>query len=420
MECCLYASSQPINQGLDETSHTEECEGEFQDSENYKSHKCQLYSEGSVQPIDTFINPTADLVAEVASWELYGNVSTDDNNLEIYFMSAETTAEQYHEYETTTNGKMYKLKYEVTKATAGLESKLLIIAREDGYVVEESIELPTNEVGVQEVMFTSDNDTVEDSTPPPDMGNGNGNGGNGGDPDDGRNFDYKRTLIIGHIGGYDTADSVKIDNVELYETTEETVHSTTPNDGLYTFGAQLLVGDFSGDDLINYTIEDLNPGDCADFQSGNPNNSRYWKNIIPRDYDITKREPLGTEQDWLDEDGDGQPDYYYPVLPKYGNAGTFESANNQFYPGGDYDYPNNNKPFPIEGMVTEEKPQEKSLLINIYNEQDETNVFTDGSGNDNNAFVINDYKPKYNEETSEPQSIKNVDRVRTSKDKGAF
>ena len=53
-------------------------------------------------------------------------------------------------------------------------------------------------------------------------------------------------------------------------------------------------------------------------------------------------------------------------------------------------------------------------------EQDETNVFTDGSGNDNNAFVINDYKPKYNEETSEPQSIKNVDRVRTSKDKGAF
>ena len=420
LECCLYASSQPINQGLDETSHTEECEGEFQDSENYKSHKCQLYSEGSVQPIDTFINPTADLVAEVESWELYGNVSTDDNNLEIYFMSAETTAEQYHEYETTTNGKMYKLKYEVTKATTGLESKLLIIAREDGYVVEESIELPTNEVGVQEVMFTSDNDTVEDSTPPPDMGNGNGNGGNGGDPDDGRNFDYKRTLIIGHIGGYDTADSVKIDNVELYETTEETVHSTTPNDGLYTFGAQLLVGDFSGDDLINYTIEDLNPGDCADFQSGNPNNSRYWKNIIPRDYDITKREPLGTEQDWLDEDGDGQPDYYYPVLPKYGNAGTFESANNQFYPGGDYDYPNNNKPFPIEGMVTEEKPQEKSLLINIYNEQDETNVFTDGSGNDNNAFVINDYKPKYNEETSEPQSIKNVDRVRTSKDKGAF
>ena len=47
-------------------------------------------------------------------------------------------------------------------------------------------------------------------------------------------------------------------------------------------------------------------------------------------------------------------------------------------------------------------------------------LFKDGSGNDNNAFVINDYKPKYNEETSEPQSIKNVDRIRTSKDKGAF
>ena len=48
-----------------------------------------------------------------------------------------------------------------------------------------------------------------------------------------------------------------------------------------------------------------------------------------------------------------------------------------------------------------------------------TNI-KDGSGNNNNAFVINDYKPKYNEETSEPQSIKNVDRIRTSKDEGAF
>ena len=126
-----------------------------------------------------------------------------------------------------------------------------------------------------------------------------------------------------------------------------------------------------------------------------------------------------SEQEWIGTNEYGNT-YYYPVLPRFGFNGTFESANNQFYPGGDYDYPNDNIPFPIEAVVTEENPQEQSMLINIYNEQDETNVFKDGSGNDNNAFVINDYKPKYIEETSEPQSIKNVDRVKTSKDKGAF
>ena len=157
-----------------------------------------------------------------------------------------------------------------------------------------------------------------------------------------------------------------------------------------------------------------------DFEAGNPSNPRYWENIIPQDYDIKNRDPLGTEQDWLDDDGDGQPDYYYPVLPKYGRNGTFESANNQFYPGGDYDYPNNKIPFPIDAVATEEVIQDGSMLINIYNDKLENNVYSDGSGNDNNAFVINDYKPRYNEETSEPQSIKNVDRIRTSKRGGAF
>ena len=76
---------------------------------------------------------------------------------------------------------------------------------------------------------------------------------------------------------------------------------------------------------------------------------------MDQNYDITNREPLGTEQNWLNN-------YYYPVLPKYGNAGTFESANNQFYPGGNYDYPNDNIPFPIEAVVTEEIPQEQSML----------------------------------------------------------
>ena len=158
------------------------------------------------------------------------------------------------------------------------------------------------------------------------------------------------------------------------------------------------------------------------------NSVTVWKNLslirgdeiidyggVPTITDID----YNSEQEWLGTNEYGNT-YYYPVLPRFGLNGKFESANNQFYPGGDYDYPNDNIPFPIEASVTEENPQEQSMLINIYNDVIETNVFSDGSGNDNNAFVMNDYKPKYNEQTSEPQSIKNVDRIRTSKDKGAF
>jgi len=599
-------------------------------------------------------------------WNLFGDVVYSNSRVKILFGDSLAEVTQQHEYDSTTNGKIYKLKYKVIESTTEEESKLFIVANPAGYVVGESIELPTNTNGPQEVVFTSDSNFSV----------------GGGEFQDAT---HPRTLIIGHSGGYNDNDFVVIDDVELYEVGETEVHTTTPNDGLYTFGAQLLVGDFSSEtnlDLnIPYTTEDLNPGDCANFESGNPSNPRYWKNIIPKFYQFYYRDGLsdydpdgkgnlfptpslpdgsdvwvtefadvevnyessedkltvrvidgdnqnnqgdgeklpirnkfvgildhitqdsgcdgwyscltfmasqtdnlaawyqlkftyyGTETDvggqssnslggigigfgrmiylraddwdketegpmdgtritsesghpgelWIyggDYDGDtgdgdndypnqphpdfwenancvvgeectvwimwegGSPDYgnfpteagislyngqnydettwggfslirgdeavgltfdsglsfqsnysseqewigtneygntyYYPVLPRFGFNGTFESANNQFYPGGNYDYPNDNIPFPIEGLVTEENPQEQSILFNIYNEQDETNIFKDGSGNDNNAFVISDYKPKYEEETSEPQSIKNVDRLKTSKDKGAF
>jgi len=652
-----------------------------------------LGDSSEIRPIETFFN-TSD---EIEDWLFFGEpigssetifVSTL-NQLYIFFAGTPVSAEQIHIYDNTTYNKTYKLKYQVVYVNEIVNEqdlKLFIIGRDDGYVVDQNIELPIDTAGVKEVVFTSDNDRQI----------GGGDGGDSGRDDTENNEGdegggnvqqvYQRTLNIGHQGSGEFDNGfpyVIIDNIELHEVSETEINTTTPNDGLYTFGAQLLVGDYSGDDLIPYTTEDLNPGDCADFQSGNPSNPRYWKNIIPNTYPATYRDgissddifstnggqfwpnPLGQDQSHPDIDfgdtvwrynednmifeytpatetyvctvlenadnddkgerlhaysfgmydhivgdncGDGEinqdglnlgcydlidedditqwfefkftymgtetnvggetdqslrgirigfdygikitaddwdkttqgpkdgteidkpshpsyatiqiygrsgtyqqqphPDffqqaqcvigqectiwvhllsnpygrtptyhnielrngqefdkttwknfslrradealgivdledlinvnidyssqqewigeneygntYYYPVLPRYGLNGTFESANNQFYPGGDYDYPNDNIPFPIDAVVTEENPQEQSMLINIYNEQDETNVFKDGSGNDNNAFVINDYKPKYNEETSEPQSIKNVDRIRTSKDKGAF
>jgi len=651
-----------------------------------------LGDSSEVRPIETFYNPST----QIQDWLFFGDpIGSSEtifvgagNELYIFFAGTPVSAEQIHIHNNTTYNKTYKLKYEVVfvnELVNEQDLKLFIIGRDDGYVVDQNIELPIDTAGVKEVVFTSDNDRQIDGGDGGDSGRDDTEN-NEGDEEGNVQQTYQRTLNIGHQGSgeYDNGfPYIKIDNIELHEVSETEINTTTPNDGLYTFGAQLLVGDFSGDSLIPYTTEDLNPGDCADFQSGNPSNSRYWKNIIPNTYPATYREgissddifstnggqfwpnPLGQDQSHPDIDfgdtvwrynednmifeytpatetyvctvlenadndnkgerlhaysfgmydhivgdncGDGEinqdglnlgcydlidedditqwfefkftymgtetnvggetsqslrgirigfdygikitaddwdkttqgpkdgteidkpshpsyatiqiygrsgtyqqqphPDffqqaqcvigqectiwvhllsnpygrtptyhnielrngqefdkttwknfslrradealgivdledlinanidyssqqewigeneygntYYYPVLPRYGLNGTFESANNQFYPGGDYDYPNNNIPFPIDAVVTEENPQEQSMLINIYNEQDETNVFKDGSGNDNNAFVINDYKPKYNEETSEPQSIKNVDRIRTSKDKGAF
>jgi len=288
------------------------------------------------------------------------------------------------------------------------EVLLVLLGGDNSYINDDIVLLGDQETGdietgILEFRFTSDNVNT---------------------PDGGRESDYYRELTIELRGTNEGNEgSISIDWISLREVIDEgTENTVTYNDGLYTFGAQLLVGDLSGDDLINYTTEDLNPGDCADFQSGNPSNPRYWKNIIPQNFDITNRNTLGTEQEWLETNNDlpENPNYYYPVLPKYDKYGKFGSADGNFSPGGDYDYPFDNIPFPVDSNVTTEQFQDQSMIISIYNDQLQTNVFGDGSGNDNNGFVLNDYKPKFDKKTNEPKNIKNVDRIRTSKKDGAY
>ena len=153
-------------------------------------------------------------------------------------------------------------------------------------------------------------------------------------------------------------------------------------------------------------------------QIGNPNDNRYWKNIIPEDYSIFNRQGINlnaetlnrelvintySEQSWLDN-------YYYPVLPKYGQDGKFiEGA-----------FPNNNIPFPIEGIITNEVETNENLLITITSETIEDNVFNDKSGNDNLGHNVSDYKPNFDNETLRPLKRTIFDRMNTSKTNGAF
>tara|TARA_B100000287_G_C20523676_1_gene738024 strand:- start:689 stop:1075 length:387 start_codon:yes stop_codon:yes gene_type:complete len=119
---------------------------------------------------------------------------------------------------------------------------------------------------------------------------------------------------------------------------------------------------------------------------------------------------ISAEQEW--EQG-----YYYPVLPKLDMHGKFGSANNMFYPGGDYDYPNNNIPFPTDGPITIEGSIDtlRSQKFNIGADSPEPNVFNDESGNDNMGFTFNNYTPEFDLKSNEPRRKKRTQNIKISK-----
>jgi hypothetical protein len=152
---------------------------------------------------------------------------------------------------------------------------------------------------------------------------------------------------------------------------------------------------------------------------GNPEERKYWKNIIPEDYSIFNREGINlnaniqegeltidtySDQDWLNTD------YYYPVLPKY-------NQNREFIEG---DFPINKIPFPTQGIITDENETSENLLINITSEKIDNNVINDKSGTQNLGFSISDYKPNFNNETLKPLKRRTFNRMKTSKTNGAF
>ena len=177
-----------------------------------------------------------------------------------------------------------------------------------------------------------------------------------------------------------------------------------------------------------------------DLNIGIPNHRRYWKNIIPKGYSIFNRQGISTdgnidiysEQDWIDVDNDGVPDFYYPVLPKYGADGRFLQTTDDdgnpiigVYPitttdAGDFSITEEKKPYPLDAPITNEFETDVNLKINIVNDPIENNVFNDNSGNYNYGFIIMDYKPKFNNETLSPQKTKRMTILKTSTTNGAF
>ena len=110
-----------------------------------------------------------------------------------------------------------------------------------------------------------------------------------------------------------------------------------------------------------------------------------------------------SQQEWLDN-------YYYPVLPRYDSSGKFIEG----------DFPNDNIPFPTEGIITNDEQDGESLSISLTSETIDTNVFNDESGQQNKGFTVNDFKPKFENDTLEIKKTKKMNPIKKSNKNRAF
>ena len=110
-----------------------------------------------------------------------------------------------------------------------------------------------------------------------------------------------------------------------------------------------------------------------------------------------------SEQEWFDN-------YYYPVLPRYGQDGKFIEGN----------YPNDKVPFPLEGIITNNKQEDENILIGLSSETNDINVLNDNGGKNNKGFIISDFKPKFQNDTLEIKKTKKTNKLKKSSKNRAF
>ena len=184
-------------------------------------------------------------------------------------------------------------------------------------------------------------------------------------------------------------------------------------------------GNTTGEEIVinGVTIPPMQTGaGSANQHPGSPSSNRYWKKIIPKDYSIFERSGifLNENNEYVmsnheDEQYWNDSSYTYPVLPRHGANGKFRE---NLYPNDSFGNPISR--FPSDGPITDESYYDKNLKISIINNQKESNVFDDESGNKNYGFVISDYRTNFDNETLEPKKTKNFTTIVSSRDKGAF
>lgn len=222
--------------------------------------------------------------------------------------------------------------------------------------------------------------------------------------------------------------------------------SDTTEAGLSPNVFDTLSSDFKphlSDNLVNKFVLDQTANSSLSVVTnhpGNPSSNRYWKNIVPKDYDVLAREGVTVDEDnitidelspqeWLgshpDLPNDSKP-YYYPVLPKLNRFGDFDEQGDD----GSWKFGlglqgiGQSTPLGFEGRlwneddfysyITNPNLEDDSLLIDIESEEIERNIFNDRSGNDFVGVGISDYKIKFNNQTTEPSKNNFVNKINLS------
>ena len=74
----------------------------------------------------------------------------------------------------------------------------------------------------------------------------------------------------------------------------------------------------------------------------------------------------------------------------------------------------------VQKIIETSKFSAEYIALRVYNENIESNVFNDPSGNQNYAFTFGDYKPQFDIETLKPERVSTTSRLKTSTQDGAF
>ena len=132
---------------------------------------------------------------------------------------------------------------------------------------------------------------------------------------------------------------------------------------------------------------------------GDPASFYYWKNIIPKEFNIYDRDGVEIEDTSISIDTDSEQNwmggYAYPSLPKVNDQGQFDleggyQSNTIFY-GAKTAWDS----YDISASISNNTVRDESLIIDLDFSEIDENTLRDGSGNLNKGTLVSDYKLNY-------------------------
>ena len=172
------------------------------------------------------------------------------------------------------------------------------------------------------------------------------------------------------------------------------------------------LGDYIGDsDIATVRIYNkpkrlwtqLGFNETRTLDAGQPTNFYYWKNIIPKDFNIYDRVGVEVGENLITIEPESNQNwiggYAYPSLPKVDEQGQFDlemgyQTNTIFY-GAKTAWDS----YDVSASISNQYVRDESLVIDLDFSEVDDNALRDGSGNLNKGILVADYKLNYDRNT---------------------